>query len=207
MDMLGNNLYAYGSNNPVNGYDPTGQWFIKAITSIVNAVKELCGFEYTQAITKSKSQKVNLNSSILKAEIGGEASKYVVKKENSDKPITGYVKNNNNKIVDSSIGVKINIAKSSLTLNISLKDISLNYGIESKSNIVNSTEFGIEPIDWANIYFSVKSEATSEKGETSSYVKSSMSPLIPITAYIAIRAPAALLQVAPGYGLHQTFTY
>ncbi len=205
--MLANNLYAYGSNNPVNRFDPTGQWYIKAITSIINAAKQLIGFEYTRTITDSKDINLNINSSIVKAEAGKDKSGYVVKMGNSDKAISGYIKNNNNKFIDSSIGIKINVLKTSLTFDVGAKEISLNYGIKSKSNVINSTEFGIAPIDWSNIYFKVKSESSTEYGETSAYVKTSMSPLVPITAYVVTRAPSALIQLTSGYGLQQAISY
>ena len=65
-----------------------------------------------------------------------------------------------------------------------VEDISLSYGIKS-GDVVNSAQIGIAPKDWANVYFSATSTSSYKRTENETYVKSSISPLIPITIYYA----------------------
>ncbi len=184
-DILRYNLYIYCSNNPVNGFDPTGMKFINPIISIWNtignALNLVFGFEYTKSIKTSQSEIIN--DGIIKTEVGASASVNIAKVGSSDKPISVYV-NNNNKISNSSVGIKLNILRTSLTFNVGVEDISLSYGIKS-GDVVNSAQIGIAPKDWANVYFSATSTSSYNRTENETYVKSSISPLIPITIYYA----------------------
>ena len=175
--------------------------FIDSIISIWNtmgnALSSIFGFEYTQSVKTSQSE--ILYKGIIKNEIGVSSSVNVKQVGSSDKPISVYVNNNNNKILDSSIGIKLNTQKTSFTLNVGAGDISLNYGIKS-GDIINSAEIGIAPKDWANIYFSTNSKASFNRVENESYIKSSISPIIPISIYYA---PALFMKFGPAYILQQ----
>ena len=147
-DLTGLNLFAYCGNNPVNRADPTGtfwkeigDWFKGVGKAIGNWFGSTFGAG-SSTVSEAKAEKIILpDPSPITVKTGTKISKTISKHGNSSKPISVYASRNvEHPIKSSSAGVKINIAKFTLKVNLSLDNIGIS---GSLSNGDTSNSFGI----------------------------------------------------------------
>ncbi len=148
--LLGNNMFAYCGNNPINREDPSGRFwkevgnfFKKVGAVIVDTVKTVFGAGSSTVATISETKTMIIpDPSPITVETGTEITKNISQQGDSTKPISVYAEGNLTYPIKSSvIGLKINISKFTLNVNLALDDIKVSGNI-TKNNTTNG--FGIK---------------------------------------------------------------
>ena len=148
--VLGNNMFAYCGNNPVNRADPTGMFwkeigdfFSKAWNGIKTWAKNTFGAGSSTTATIAEIETpVIPDPSPITVKTGTQTTQTISKHGDSSKPISVYAnKDAQHPIKSSSAGININIANFTLDLSVGLDDIGLS-GALTNGNTTNS--FGVE---------------------------------------------------------------
>ena len=148
--VLGNNMFAYCGNNPVNRADSTGMiWkeigdiFSKAWNGIKTWAKNTFGAGSSTTATIAEIETpVIPDPSPITVKTGTKTTQTISKHGDSSKPISVYAnKDAQHPIKSSSAGININIANFTLDLSVGLDDIGLS-GALTNGNTTNS--FGVK---------------------------------------------------------------
>ena len=181
-DILGNNMFAYCGNNPVNRADPSGMFwkeignFFKGVgTAIANFAKATFGAGATTVhqIKQETELVPPVVNMFVTVKTGTKESKTVSKKGNSSKPISVYAQGRSDNYALSSAGININIASFTLDISLGLDDIGISGSIKNGDT---TNAFGIS----ADIsQFKVGFEASStvkwdESTDVTSYTNASI---------------------------------
>jgi len=148
--VLGNNMFAYCGNNPVNRADPTGMFwkeigdfFSKAWDGIKTWAKNTfgAGSSTTATITEIETPVIP-DPSPITVKTGTKTTQTISEHGDSSKPISVYAnKDAQHPIKSSSVGININIGDFTLDLSVGLDDI----GISGSLTNGNTTEsFGLK---------------------------------------------------------------
>ena len=143
--ILGNNMFAYCDNNPVNRADSTGHFWKQLKAKVKNAWN---GFKSWVNNTFGAGRKVSLTSaqaedqyapdpSPITVKVGLKTTQTVYKSNNYSKPVTAYIDSDIKAPMSSTAGLKVNFKKISLKINVGLDDIGI-YGSFTKENTTNS---------------------------------------------------------------------
>ena len=143
--ILGNNMFAYCDNNPVNRADSTGHFWKQLKAKVKNAWN---GFKSWVNNTFGAGRKVSLTSaqaedqyapdpSPITVKVGLKTTQTVYKSNNYSKPVTAYIDSDIKVPMSSTAGLKVNFKKISLKINVGLDDIGI-YGSFTKENTTNS---------------------------------------------------------------------
>ena len=134
--ILGNNMFAYCNNDPINRVDPNGM-FWKEIGDFFSGIGRW--FSNTFGAGSSTVSENRAETSItpilddpfpITVKTGTKTSQIVSQHGDSTKPISVYAKKDaEHPIKSSSAGLKVNIANFSLKLNLSLDNIGLSGSI------------------------------------------------------------------------------
>ncbi len=134
--MLGNNMFAYCGNNPVNKYDSTGripEWVTDWLDTIADWLKGIFGGE--ASITSSHTTSHEANYFPVKVESGNTTTKTHYKVGDASKPISFYANaEESNLVLSSKAGLVVNISKLSVNANLALDDISASGSIEHEKS-------------------------------------------------------------------------
>ena len=148
--VLGNNMFAYCGNNPVNRADSTGMFwkeigdfFSKAWNGIKTWAKNTFGAGSSTTATIAEIETpVIPDPSPITVKTGTKTTQTISKHGDSSKPISVYAnKDAQHPIKSSSAGININIANFTLDLSVGLDDIGLS-GALTNGNTTNS--FGVK---------------------------------------------------------------
>ena len=148
--ILGNNMFAYCGNNPVNRADPSGMFwkeignfFKKVGTKIADFAKATFGSGRSAYATIAKTEVEYLPDSLpITAKSGTKTTQTISKYGNSSKPISAYGKYSiDNPIESSSAGIKINIDKFTLDISVGFDNIGIS---TSLSNGNTTGSFGLK---------------------------------------------------------------
>ena len=143
--ILGNNMFSYCDNNPVNREDSTGHFWKQLKAKVKNAWN---GFKSWVNSTFGAGRKVS--STISKVEhqyvpdpwpitvkVGSKITQTVYKSNNYSKSVTAYIDSDIMAPMSSTAGLKVNFENVSLKINVGLDDIGI-YGSFTKGNTTNS---------------------------------------------------------------------
>ena len=148
--VLGNNMFAYCGNNPVNRADPTGMFwkeigdfFSKAWNGIKTWAKNTFGAGSSTTATIAEIETpVIPDPSPVTVKTGTKTTQTISKHGDSSKPISVYAnKDAQHPIKSSSAGININIVNFTLDLSVGLDDIGIS-GSLTNGNTTNS--FGVK---------------------------------------------------------------
>ena len=148
--ILGNNMFAYCGNNPVNRADPTGMFwkeignfFSNAWNGIKTWAKNTFGAGSSTTATIAEIETpVIPDPSPITVKTGTKTTQTISKHGDSSKPISVYAnKDAQHPIKSSSAGININIVNFTLDLSVGLDDIGLS-GSLTNGNTTNS--FGVK---------------------------------------------------------------
>ncbi len=143
--ILGNNMFSYCDNNPVNREDSTGHFWKQLKAKVKNAWN---GFKSWVNNTFGAGRKVSLTSAQVEvkyvpdlwpitAKTGSKTTQTVYKSNNYSKPVTAYIDSDIMAPMSSTAGLKVNFENISLKINVGLDDIGI-YGSFTKGNTTNS---------------------------------------------------------------------
>ena len=191
-DLISNNLFVYVNNNPVNYFDSNGNFGIKNINNfftklvfgaekiIANVVCTIVGAEYSSSwSTTGESFSVG---GIFTKISSGVSNSHGSSFGDSSKPISGYVNYQNGNLLESSVGIKLNIFDFSFKLNIGASDISLNVGHYNKNkNTFKNIGAGISMTDFS-MFGIVEKDSTIGSDTFTNYGKVDVNLMIPIFA-------------------------
>ena len=148
--ILGNNMFAYCGNNPVNRADPTGMFwkeigdfFSKSWNGVKTWAKNTFGTGSSTTATIAEIETpVIPDPSPITVKTGTKTTQTISKHGDSSKPISVYAnKDAQHPIKSSSAGININIVNFTLDLSVGLDDIGLS-GSLTNGNTTNS--FGVK---------------------------------------------------------------
>ncbi|MDE6020431.1 MAG: RHS repeat-associated core domain-containing protein [Ruminococcus sp.] len=148
--ILGNNMFAYCGNNPVNRADPSGMfwkeignWFRNACNSVKTWASNTFGAGSSTSATITKTEVEYLPDPLpITVKTGTKTTQTVSKRGNSSKPVSVYAKRDaEHPIKSSSAGIKLNTAKFTLDISVGLDNIGIS-GALANGNTTNS--FGLK---------------------------------------------------------------
>ena len=148
--VLGNNMFAYCGNNPVNRADPTGMFwkeigdfFSKAWNRIKTWAKNTFGAGSSTTATIAEIETpVIPDPSPITVKTGTKTTQTISKHGDSSKPISVYAnKDAQHPIKSSSAGININIVNFTLDLSVGFDDIGIS-GSLTNGNTTNN--FGVK---------------------------------------------------------------
>ena len=144
--IIGNNMFAYCGNNPINNNDnngmfwgKVGRWFKKAWRSVVSFAKKTFGAGSTTTTTISKYREDYISDPMpFTLKSGKNLVKTNSKRGNSTKPVSVYAnKETTHPIKSSSAGVKFNIDKYSAIISFGLDNVGI-YATSTEGDETNS---------------------------------------------------------------------
>ena len=150
--MLGNNMFIYCGNNPIAYIDHTGMFGLAIMDNsyekwnkIATFLGDAFGAEYSEIITTNDKKTVFPNWSPVNVETGYETIISISKLGDSSKPISVYAKKDlNETILNSAVGINININAFVLNFNLSLSDIGV-YGSIVNGDVTQTVGVNINP--------------------------------------------------------------
>lgn len=134
--IIGNNLYAYAGNDPVNNVDDIGRnFFKKALNVVKNVGKAILNIGKTiinaSGLTSNVSaciEEIDTETKgvIISGSIGRRAN-VSISSNKQDKPITIYSETNNGNLLDTALGVKTEIGNANIDTKLSASDTSITF--------------------------------------------------------------------------------
>ena len=140
--IIGNNMFTYCGNNPINRQDESGCFWKKVgnfFKGVVSLLKSSFGAEYSMVTVKEEDVKIDTKHySPISVKVGAKGITTVSSKGNSSKPISVYAEERLDNRKKSSIGMKINVSKYSVIMKVGMDDVSLS-AHTTKNNITCSS--------------------------------------------------------------------
>ena len=196
-DLIGFNMYAYCSNNPIAGYDPTGEGFFKdAWEKIKNFFVDTFGAGATVSYTTELTNTELFHPiSPIQVSYGEEMTVLENSYGDSTKPISVYANGEAaNYFVSSSAGILFNIGDFSLDISLAADDIGVS---GSWDNGEIERAFGLS-VNLSN--FSIEGEYSQTKDSIKSYTKAGVSGwLILATVYVFYTGDVSVFTKSPEY--------
>ena len=147
-DLIGYNLFAYCSNNPVMYTDYSGEgWIRDFLEKAKNFLGKIFGAEYTasETVTIDKVDEFSQWSPVSYT-VGVDGTVVVKQMGDSSKPISVYVDHDLLDFKKSTIGFKINIASFTFTYSFGLDNISISGSI-TDGDVTKSIGFRTSIVD------------------------------------------------------------
>ena len=147
-DLIGYNLFAYCSNNPVMYTDYSGEgWIRDFLEKAKNFLGKIFGAEYTasETVTIDKVDEFSQWSPVSYT-VGVDGTVVVKQIGDSSKPISVYVDHDLLDFKKSTIGFKINIASFTFTYSLGLDNISISGSI-TDGDVTKSIGFRTNIVD------------------------------------------------------------
>lgn len=181
--LLGYNMFAYCSNNPVNYSDPSGEAVNNRLMLIndggsssasvrpAGKTSGIFGASYSAVISTEQSVPFNF---LIGTDTTGTRTKTVVNETgDSSRPISVYLEHDLGNVLDSTVGLKFNTNILTIDLRLGLGDTGI-YGLVNNSS-GTASEFGVK-IDLPHLLAGIESSSINylDTGEWSQYTNLSI---------------------------------
>jgi len=142
-DLNSHNVFAYCENNPVSRMDSTGyswDWFNNATNTIKGLLGSIFGASSTTVIEDDVSHE--FNGGLFSIKTGTTNNTTIQNHGNSGKPISVYSNSVANKPISSTVGLKINLHKTTIQLNLGLSNIGITTNYKD-GNLTSSSSLSL----------------------------------------------------------------